>query len=170
MKTSFIRLATVCAVSFSAVAFAAGPTPEPVALQLKWFHQFQFAGYYAALEQGYYAAEGLQVEIRERDPKQDFVDQVVSGQAEYGVGDSGLIAHYAAGKPVVALAAIFQHDALALFSKQSSGILSPYEMAGKRIMFDLAGDNNAQVRALLAEANLDESRFQKWRKASPTTT
>ncbi|OAI27543.1 EAL domain-containing protein [Methylomonas koyamae] len=161
MKISFIRLATVCAVSFSAVAFAAGPTPEPVALQLKWFHQFQFAGYYAALEQGYYAAEGLQVEIRERDPKQDFVDQVVSGQAEYGVGDSGLIAHYAAGKPVVALAAIFQHDALALFSKQSSGILSPYEMAGKRIMFDLAGDNNAQVRALLAEANLDESRFQK---------
>ncbi len=36
-------------------------------LQLKWVHQFQFAGYYAAIEQGYYAEEGLDVELIERD-------------------------------------------------------------------------------------------------------
>ncbi|TPQ24815.1 EAL domain-containing protein [Methylomonas koyamae] len=161
MTKSFIRLATVFAVSFNAAALAAGQAPEPVTLQLKWFHQFQFAGYYAALEQGYYAEEGLQVEIRERDPAQDFVEQVVSGQADYGIGDSGLVVRYANGKPIVALAAIFQHDALALFSKQSSGILSPYEMSGKRVMYDLAGENNAQIRALLAEAHLDETRLQK---------
>jgi ABC-type nitrate/sulfonate/bicarbonate transport system substrate-binding protein len=36
-------------------AFGAGQ----VTLQLKWFHQFQFAGYYAAKEKGFYAAEGI---------------------------------------------------------------------------------------------------------------
>ncbi len=34
---------------------------DKVTLQLKWFHQFQFAGYYAAKEKGFYAAEGLDV-------------------------------------------------------------------------------------------------------------
>ena len=134
---------------------------ESVALQLKWFHQFQFAGYYAAIDQGYYAEEGLQVEIRERDPNKDFIAQVISGQVDYGIGDSGIISHYANGHPIKALAAIFQHDALVLFSKQSSNIVSPYEMAGKRIMYDVTGENNAPIRAMLAEANLDESRYQK---------
>ena len=132
---------------------------EPVVLQLKWLHQFQFAGYYAAKAQGYYAEEGLDVEIKPRDPKQDYVQQVLSGQADYGTGDSGLIAHYANGQPLLALAAIFQHDPLALFSKQTSGIISPYEMAGKRIMYVFAGEDNAPVRAMLAEANLKQSDY-----------
>jgi hypothetical protein len=38
---------------------------DKVSLQLKWRHQFQFAGYYAALAQGFYGAAGLNVEIRE---------------------------------------------------------------------------------------------------------
>jgi len=165
MKKTIFGLTTVFFLLFSAVSVAVNSSAdqplETVALQLKWFHQFQFAGYYAAVEHGYYAEEGLQVTIRERDPAQDYIEQVASGQAEYGIGDSGIIAQYANGRPIVALAAIFQHDALVLFSKQSSGIISPYEMAGKRIMYDVGGENNAQVRALLAEANLDETRYQK---------
>ncbi|MCK4709159.1 MAG: ABC transporter substrate-binding protein, partial [Gammaproteobacteria bacterium] len=39
---------------------------EKVTIQLKWYHQFQFAGYYAAIEKGFYAEEGLQVELRQR--------------------------------------------------------------------------------------------------------
>jgi diguanylate cyclase (GGDEF)-like protein/PAS domain S-box-containing protein len=136
-----------------------GSALESVKLQLKWFHQFQFAGYYAAKERGYFAEEGLDVEIRERDPNQDYLRQVVSGQADYGIGDSGIIAHYAKGEPIAALGAIFQHDALVLFSKQSSGIISPYEMRGKRIMYVFAGEDNAPIRALLAEANLTEADY-----------
>jgi NMT1/THI5 like len=41
---------------------------EKVSLQLKWSHQFQFAGYYAALEQGFYKSAGLDVDIREGGP------------------------------------------------------------------------------------------------------
>jgi len=166
MKKTIFGLITAffllfCTSSLAVIPAAEQPL-ETVALQLKWFHQFQFAGYYAAVEQGYYAEEGLQVEIRERSPSQDYIEEVATGRAEYGIGDSGIIAQYANGSPIVALAAIFQHDALVLFSKQSSGIISPYEMAGKRIMYDVVGENNAQVRALLAEANLNESRYQKF--------
>ena len=57
-----------------AVLSAEKPPLEKVRLQLKWFHQFQFAGYYAAIEQGYYAEEGLDVELIERDLDKSVVD------------------------------------------------------------------------------------------------
>ena len=86
---------------------------EKVRIQLKWFHQFQFAGYYAALEKGFYAEEGLDVELIERDPASDNIDDVISGRAEYGVADAGLLLSRLKGKPVVLLAQIFQHSPLA---------------------------------------------------------
>ena len=40
-----------------------GPAEDKVSLQLKWLHQFQFAGYYAALDRGFYRNAGLDVDI-----------------------------------------------------------------------------------------------------------
>ncbi|WP_292754556.1 ABC transporter substrate-binding protein, partial [Methylophaga sp. UBA4502] len=47
---------------------AKAASTESVTLQLKWRHQFQFAGYYAAIQQGYFQQEDLQVTLRERQP------------------------------------------------------------------------------------------------------
>ncbi|MEI6706673.1 MAG: ABC transporter substrate-binding protein [Methylococcales bacterium] len=147
----------------SSIAFSA-PQQNPqllekVSLQLKWLHQFQFAGYYAAKEQGYYAAEGLDVTIFERSLDKDFIEQVVSGDKDFGVGDSGILSYYARGEPIVALAAIFQHNPLVFISKQSSGIIGPYEMSGKRIMFDSMGMDDSVLQAMLAEAHLTEKNY-----------
>jgi len=147
----------------TAVCWSAQPplpiSLEKVSLQLKWQHQFQFAGYYAAKEQGYYAQEGLDVEIIKRDIKKDVVKQVISGEVDFAVGDTGIISYYAQGAPIVALAAIFQHNPLVFVAKQRSGIISPYEMRGKKIMFDSVGAGDAPLRAVLMEANLDEKNY-----------
>src|SRR3981189_3513790 len=57
---------------------------DQVALQLKWKHQFQFAGYYAALEQGFYRDAGLDVTIREGGPDIEAAEAVASGKADLG--------------------------------------------------------------------------------------
>ncbi|MCB1955101.1 MAG: ABC transporter substrate-binding protein [Rhodocyclaceae bacterium] len=144
--------------SFATACNAA--TLESVTLQLKWFHQFQFAGYYAAKHKGYYAEEGLDVDISPLDPSKTVVHSVVSGEAQYGIGDSGIVADFAKGAPIVALAAIFQHDPLVFISLQSSGIISPYEMAGKRLMFDAKGSDEGPLRALLEDAGLTSEKYQ----------
>ena len=54
-----------------------------VRLVLQWEHQAQFAGYYLALEQGYYAEEGLDVEILAGGPHVDPLRMVNSGTAEF---------------------------------------------------------------------------------------
>ena len=49
---------------------------DVVDFQLRWHHQFQFAGYYAAVEQGYYRDEGLEVRLHAGDPAHQPVQEV----------------------------------------------------------------------------------------------
>jgi len=79
---------------------------ENVRLQLKWQHQFQFAGYYAALEKGYYRDAGLNVDILPAQPCQDSME---------------LLQRREQGAPVVVLAVIFQHSPLALMTLKQEG-------------------------------------------------
>jgi ABC-type nitrate/sulfonate/bicarbonate transport system substrate-binding protein len=101
-------------------AFGAAPGEqrrERVTLQLKWLHQFQFAGYYAAQAKGFYRDEGLEVTIREGGPDKPPVATVLSGEAQYSIGDSDLITTRINGQPIVALAAIFQHSPYVIMSR-----------------------------------------------------
>lgn len=107
---------------------------DKVSLQLKWFHQFQFAGYYAALEQGFYRDLGLDVTIVERNPKVTPLESIISGQSEYGISDSSLILHRLNNKPVVVLGAIFQHSPLVLLTRTQDQLISPFELKGKKVM------------------------------------
>ena len=136
-------------------AFAA----DKVTLQLKWLHSFQFAGFYAAKEKGYFADEGLDVTLLERVPGTDITALVTEGHAQYGVHDAGLLLERARGKPVVAIASIFQHNPLVFISLRSSGIVSPYEMVGKRMMMD--SNNNAPLMAMLAGAGIGTDQFKE---------
>ncbi|WP_421870121.1 ABC transporter substrate-binding protein [Motiliproteus sp.] len=108
---------------------------DQVTLQLRWVHQFQFAGYYAALEKGYYADEGLSVEIRAAGPNRPTpLEAVVEGNAHYGVGNSGLVAAYHKGAPVVALAAILQRSPSVWLSLKSENLNTPLELARHRLV------------------------------------
>ena len=81
----------------------------PVTLQLQWFAQGQFAGYYAALDQGYFEDEGLDVTIREGGA--DIVPQTVvaDGQADYAIAwVPKALASREQGAGITSIAQIFQ--------------------------------------------------------------
>ncbi len=107
---------------------------EKVTLQLKWTHAFQFAGYYAAIEKGYYQDAGLDVTIKEANPETDPVSEVLEGKAQYAVGSSGLLLSRAAGKPVVVLAVIFQHSPYEIYTSNEINNLRQFK--GKRMMIE----------------------------------
>lgn len=108
--------------------------PVPVKLQLKWYHQFQFAGYYAAQKQGYYQKEGLSVDILEGNSKNPPVQNVLEGKANFGVTGSDILFYHIRKKPVVVLSVIFQHSAYVFLSLPNKKISSPSDLVGKRIM------------------------------------
>jgi diguanylate cyclase (GGDEF)-like protein len=104
-----------------------------VRVQLKWRHQFQFAGFYTALEKGYYREAGFDVTLIQGAPGTDPVEAVVSGHADFGIASSELVLRYAKGEPVVVLATIFQHSPLTLFVRRDAGIHSVRDLAGHRV-------------------------------------
>ena len=110
--------------------------PDKVVLQLKWKHQFQFAGYYAAVENGYYKDAGLDVTIVEARPEQDPAEPVLTGKADFGIAGSSLLLLRDKGKPVVVLAAIFQHSPLVIMMKDDGALADVHSLIGKKVMIE----------------------------------
>lgn len=132
--TRFILSLLLCAAGLSSAS--AAHALEDVTLQLKWHHQFQFAGYYAAKEQGYYRDAGLDVHFTEATPDTDVIQQVLDGHAQFGIGTSSLLLARSKGMPVVNLAVIFQHSPYAIFTAKNTGIEHLHDLLGKTIMLE----------------------------------
>ncbi len=136
-----VKLAICSAGLFVLLTSLASAAPsqqdlDPVILQLKWKHQFQFAGYYEALEQGFYRDAGLQVEIVEASEHLEPAEVVLRGDADFGIAASDLVVLRSMGEPVVALAAIYQHSPLVLLSLQERGFDSIHNLAGTKAMIE----------------------------------
>jgi diguanylate cyclase (GGDEF)-like protein len=129
----------------------------PVRLQLKWRHQFQFAGYYTALEKGYYREAGFDVTIIPATPGIDPVDTVLQGRADFGVASSELVLRYARGDPVVVLATIFQHSPLALYVRSDAGIATVHDLAGHKVAL---APSETEIFAYLQREHVPLARLQ----------
>lgn len=118
---------------------AAAPTRgrgerEKITLQLKWHHQFQFAGYYAAQWKGFFHDEGLDVELVEGSSECSPLGRVLSGAADFGVSDADVLHARLSGSPIVVCAAIFQHSPYILMSRYDSDIRTPSDLLGRSVM------------------------------------
>jgi NitT/TauT family transport system substrate-binding protein len=106
----------------------------PIKLQLQWFPQAQFGGYYAALAEGYYEAEGLDVSILPG--AVDIVPSQVlaTGQAEFAVSwvPRGLKPREE-GAAIVNVGQVFQRSGTLMVSWKDSNITSVADFAGKKV-------------------------------------
>ncbi len=137
---------------------AAAPAAESrdaVTLQLKWVAQAQFAGYYAALEQGYYEEAGLDVTIAPGGP--DIVPEqvVASGQAQFGIDWlASLLATREQGAPLVNIAQVYTRAGMRQLSWKDSNITSPDDLKGKTVAVWFGG-NEYNLLATLSKYNLN---------------
>ncbi len=111
---------------------------EHVSLQLHWKYEFEFAGFIAAKEKGFYKEAGLDVELKEYKNGINIIDDVISGKSTYGIYNSSTLIEYLKGKPVVLVASFFKRSALVLLTKPN--IHSPKDLVGKKVMCTSKGD------------------------------
>ncbi len=129
---------------------AAPAKMDKVTLQLKWVTQAQFAGYYAALEQGYYEAEGLDVTLKPGGPDITPEQVVASGQAEFGIDWlPSLLAARDQGGDLVNIAQVFNQSGMTEVSRSDSGIESVADMKGKKVGVWCCGNENELYAALV---------------------
>ncbi len=144
LKSFFILLVVL---SFS--AYADVQKVEKVSVQLEWKHQFEFAGFYAAIDQGYYKAVGLDVEIKEYQSDIDTVGDVLNGRSTYGISSSQIILERLSGKRIVQLASYLKQNALILITKPS--IKRVDELKGKKVMAARDELVSTSLAAMLSE-------------------
>jgi NitT/TauT family transport system substrate-binding protein len=132
-----------------------GGQVDKVTLQLKWVTQAQFAGYYAAQEQGYYADEGLELTIRPGGP--DIVPEqaVLGGQADIGIDwQDNLLATRDQGGEIVNIGQVFTRSGMTEIMWKDTGFDSLDDLRGKKVAVWLAG-NEHKLFAALAKNGLD---------------
>ncbi len=145
----FIRLALALIMIFST---APARALEPVSLQLRWMHQFQFAGYYAALHKGYYREAGLDVSLKEGGPGADPVADVLAGKSDFGIGVSSLVIDYLNGKPVLMLGPVFQHSPNILVVHGRDRRLVDLAGAGRIALME--GDQDVELKAMFLDEGI----------------
>jgi PAS domain S-box-containing protein len=129
---------------------------QKVILQLKWKHQFQFAGYYAAIQQGYYREAGINVNLIEAVEGQNPSEAVFDGRAEFGVSTSDILIMRSQGKKAVVLANIFQHSPQILLAAKKSGIQHVHDLIGKTIAME---QNAADIIAFLNDEGITTGKY-----------
>lgn len=148
-------LALVAVVMALAVAPAAAQDLTPIKFQLKWVTQAQFAGYYAALGEGYYKDMGLDVTLLPGGPDIGPQQVVASGGAEMGTDWIGsLLSSRENGGDVVHIAQVYQRSGMREVTWKDSGITSFKDMKGK-IVGVWGFGNEVPVKASLVKNDID---------------
>ena len=130
----------------------------PVKLQLQWFTQAQFAGYYAAQDQGFYEAMCLDVTILEG--AVDIAPHVVlaNGESDFAISwVSKALAGREGGANIVDIAQIFQRSGTLQVSFKDKNITSAADFKGKNIG-NWGYGNEFEIFAALTKAGLDPAK------------
>ena len=152
-------LIMVCIMTLWCIA---GPAlAKTVRLQLKWYHQAQFAGCYVAIEKGFYKEYGIQVELIEGGPGKSQTEALTEHRADFAISSpEDLLMHRSGGDSVTAVSAIYRKSAVVFLSRKNSGILKPADFEGKVIAAQHSGgvsDFVLQFDALVENMHVDRS-------------
>lgn len=142
---------------------AATPTPAPtsVSIQLSWTNEYSSSVFHTAVQNGHFAAQGLEPVLIEggfdEEGYIDPVQEVISGESDFALSNSPtLIEARAAGQPVVAVASVLQRSPLAVISLPEAGISRPQDLVGKTVSV-AEGGARAVFDTLLHTQEIDAS-------------
>jgi ABC-type nitrate/sulfonate/bicarbonate transport system substrate-binding protein len=152
------RLAALTALALALLAPASRASAGDLCVQLKWLHQAQFAGFYAAESAGLYSRAGLHVRFVEGGPGTDWAERLADPSCPMGVtSPEEILSAVARGVPVRAVAAIDQVSPIVWFALESSGIWEPRQFRGKRVAVVPTG--RLHLRGMLSRVGVGVREF-----------
>lgn len=155
--------ATVQAAALALVfvaALSAARAADKVVLQLHRPAQFEFAGYYAALWNGYYRKAGIEAAIRPgAGPGATPIEawrEVAEGRAQFGTGTARLLIRDAQGQPLLLLAPIFQSSGARVYYRADTDFSSPGALLNGRIgRLPISSILDIELRSALVAEGID---------------
>ncbi len=127
---------------------------QKTSVQLMWFDQFEFAGFYAAIEKGYYQDLGLEVELKKYTDSTDVTKEILEKKADFGINSSSLLLDISQNKDIILLGSIFQSSPVILLSLKDSGINHIQDIKNKTIMMTKEEEKFATLQSMLISKGL----------------
>lgn len=125
----------------AALSGASAQEPQRLRVQLMWYHQAQFAGFYVAEALGLYDAKGLDVELLEGGTGKDPIQALATGEAEIAMSWlPGAIAARRQGLDAVNIAQLFAKPGTMILCRHDAGVRRPADVRGKSIGVWNVGD------------------------------
>ena len=143
-------------LAFAAAIVAAADTP--VTFQLNWMAGGPNAGFAAALAEGYYKAEGLNVTLVQGNGSGNTAQMVAAGRAQLAYADAVAVSQLIAkGAPMKIVATVYQSNPNAVMSLKKANIKSVKDLAGKKVGVPSGSSQTTMLPLLLKSNNLKES-------------
>ena len=134
MRSLFALVALCVFLMMPELQSAPDPTRPKIKLILHWYAEADDGGFYAALENGYWKEEGLDVEIVQGGPNPNIEMHVSTEPATLGIvpADKAILG-VARGLPLVAFLPFYQHDAQAIMVRANSPVKSLADLSGRKV-------------------------------------
>ncbi len=160
IQFSIIGLVLTIVIAACGGAPTSTPAPDTVNVQLSWIHTIEYAGFYEAVDKGYYTSASLDIHLNTGgfDENGNFINpvqKVVDGEADFGIIDAQtLLLERSQGTPIVAIAAIYQRSPVAFVSLAEKNITTPEDLVGMTASIELT-TSGSLFRSLLASTGVD---------------
>jgi len=134
---------------------------QKIQLLLDWKTQMEHSGFLVAQSKGFYAEEGLEVEILAGKGAPTTARLIGNGTYLLGVSSgSATVMARAKNIPVVSVAVINQHSPVVIYSLKESQLLKPSDLVGKRVGVNIGGTKHREFQALLRHLSISEDDIQ----------
>jgi NitT/TauT family transport system substrate-binding protein len=151
-------MAGVLAAGMSIAAGLAGAADTPVTFQLNWMAGGPNAGFAAAVVEGYYKEQGLDVTVVQGNGSGNTAQLVASGRSQLAYADAVAVSQLIAkGAPMKIVATIYQSNPNAVMSLKKANIKSVKDLAGKNVGVPSGSSQTTMLPLLLKSNGLKES-------------
>ena len=152
-------LAAACGGGDAADPAASGRTPVDVSLQLDWYPNPDHVGLYTAIDQGFFARNGLTVTTRQPSDVSDPIKLVAANRVDLGISyEPELFFAQQHRAPVVAVSAIVPTALNSVIVPGDAGVRTPADLRGKTIGVDGSDSTSAYLDTMLRSVGLDPAR------------
>lgn len=158
LMIGFFTISASVLSSSGAVAAA-----ENVQLALNWLVSGRNAGYFVAVEKGFYEAEGLNVSISRGNGSGDTIKRIAAGESDFGLADTASIVSAIANdnSPVAITGMMYSKSSVAIIYTEDIGISTPDDLAGRKIGRTASGASPAMFPGFLKANDIERSSFEE---------
>lgn len=151
----WLVMVIVAATVVFAIACSSDEEKTSVSLALDWFPNSNHAGIYAALDQGYFEDEGLDINVYTPSDPSSVLQTVGAGRDDFGISyQTDLLQARDIGIPVVSVTGIVQRPLNSIMTLKTSGIERPGDLAGKKIGYPGIPSNEGLLATMLESDGL----------------